>query len=83
MADKITEGTQLDTLGVDAILDSAVAQDVHLGRPLGAVRRLRSDGPRPGWQPSSVTPGGRSVKIAMSDSTEIASGNGTPRAVCP
>ena len=39
--------------------------------------------PRPGWQPSSVSPGGRSVKIAMSDSTEIASGSGRPRAVCP
>ena len=38
---------------------------------------------RPGWQPSSVSPGGRPVKIAMSDSTDIASGSGRPRAVCP
>ena len=32
----------------------------------------------PGWQASSVVPEGRSVKMAMSESSEIASGSGRP-----
>ena len=37
----------------------------------------------PGWQTSSVIPEGKFVNMTMSESSEIASGSGTPRAVCP
>src|SRR5689334_3867670 len=43
MLDDVTKRAELNVLGPEVPPDSVMAQDIHLGRPLEAVRRLRSD----------------------------------------
>ncbi len=83
LLDDIPKRAELDAQGPQ---ESSGRLDVTAHPPRSTALRGKSTphrSARPGWQPSSVNPAGNSVKIAMSESMAIASGKGSPRAVCP